>query len=313
MSNKLMSKYDVSMYPLVVPVFNNPTHLTNFYKQVKGMPFSSIEIYDNASTFPPMIQLLKELEKEPKVKVITLEKNAGPHYVLRIPEIYETLEEVFCLSDPDIEFSKKLPIDFLEVLYELTTKYKYGKVGFAIEIPTEDDFENLFVKMDGKIQKMTDWEQQFWKKEIARTEKGDPIYEANIDTTFALYNKKYFNPQDRYRALRVAGSFVSKHLGFYKQSGIPREELDFYQGQNRFSYFSGKYDNLGNPMIEMTVHEYTKLIEALESAERDVSALTKSRDEMNTQLQKVYNSKSWMLTKSLRNIKNLVFKGNRID
>jgi uncharacterized protein YhaN len=139
------------------------------------------------------------------------------------------------------------------------------------------------------------------------------VYEANIDTTFALYNKKYFNPQDRYRALRVAGSFVSKHLGFYKQNSIPKEEIDFYKGQNRFSYFSGKYDNLGNPMVEISVHEYTKLVEALESTERDVAALTRSRDEINQQLQKVYNSKSWKLTKSLRNIKNLLIKGSQID
>ncbi len=308
-----MAKYDDSMFPLVIPVFNNPTYLKNFYKQVKEMPFSRIEIYDNASTYPPMVQLLKELAKEPKVKIINLEKNAGPHYVLRTPEIYETMEEVFCLSDPDIEFSKSLPADFLEVLYGLTTKHKYGKVGFAIEVPIEEDFENLFVRMDGTIQKMTDWEQQFWKKEIARTHKGDPVYEANIDTTFALYNKKYFNPQDRYRALRVAGSFVSKHLGFYKQNSIPKEEIDFYKGQNRFSYFSGKYDNLGNPMVEISVHEYTKLVEALESTERDVAALTRSRNEINQQLQKVYNSKSWKLTKSLRNIKNLLFKGSQID
>jgi hypothetical protein len=279
--------------------------------QVKEMPFSRIDIYDNGSTYPPMLQLLKDLEKEPKVKSIRLEKNAGPHYVLRTPELYEMMDEVFCLSDPDLEFSKNLPADFLEVLFDLTTRHKCGKVGFAIEIPKEEEFENLFVKMDGKLQKVTDWESQFWDKEIARTENGDPIFEADIDTTFALYNKKYFNPQHRYKALRVAGAYVCKHLGFYKQNIIPQEEVDFYQEQNRFSYFSGKYDKQGNPIVEMSVHEYTKLIEALESANRNISELVVSRDEMNHQLQKVYNSKSWKLTQSLRDIKSLLTKKSK--
>jgi len=313
MSNLLNAKYDKTMFPLVVPVFNNPTYLANFYIQVKELPFSRVEIYDNGSTYPPMIQLLKELEKEPRVKIILLKKNAGPHYVLRKPELYDALEEVFCLSDPDLEFSKNLPADFLEVLFDLTTKYKYGKAGFAIEIPKEDEFENLFVKMDGKLQKMTDWEQQFWKEEIARTEKGDPIYLANIDTTFALYNKKYFNPQDRYKAIRVAGAYTCKHLGFYKQNSIPQEEIDFYQDQNRFSYFSGKYDNNGNPIIEISVHEYTKLIESLESAERNILTLVNSRDQINYQLQKMYNSKTWKLTRPLRAVKSFFTKGSQID
>jgi hypothetical protein len=290
------------VYPLIIPVFNNPTYLQYFYEQVKKLNFSRIDIYDNSSDYPPMIDLLRRLEIEPKVRVIRLEKNYGPHYVIRNPDIYSSLDEIFCLSDPDIAFSPDLPGDFLEVLKQISEEYEVGKVGFAIEVPEENEFEVLHIKMDGKLQNMKQWESKFWQKKIGATKAGDEIYNATIDTTFALYNKKYFRINDRYESLRVAGRFVSRHLGFYKSNFVPKEEIDFYKTASKFSYFSGRHDSDGNPTIEITVHEYTLMLEELESTLRNNKNLTRERDYLNSKLQEVYTSRSWRLTKRLREI-----------
>lgn len=288
------------MYPLIIPTFNNPTYLKNFIEQKALESFSRIEIYDNGSTFPPMIQLLQEIEKKDKVNIRRLNSNYGPHYVLRNPEIYSTLPDIFCLSDPDIEFSSQLPEDFLVQLFTISEKYEFGKVGFAIEIPEADELETPQVFMEGQLWTVIDWERQFWSSLIGTTDRGDKIYRASLDTTFALYNKKFFNPSDRYPALRVAGTFISRHLGFYKETKISKKESEFYKKLSRFSYFSGKQDINGSPLVEMSVWEYTKIVEQVESLERDVINLSSERNLLNKKLQSVFSSNSWRLTKPLR-------------
>jgi hypothetical protein len=58
-----------------------------------------------------MKELLVQLEED--CKIVRLTNNFGPHYVLRNPEVYESLPNIFCLSDPDVEYSKSLPENFL--------------------------------------------------------------------------------------------------------------------------------------------------------------------------------------------------------
>ena len=301
------------MHPLIIPTFNNPTYLKRFIEQKSLDNFSSLEIYDNNSSFPPMIQLLQEFEKRDNINVHRLESNYGPHYVLRNPEVYNTLPDIFCLSDPDIEFSSTLPRDFLEQLLTISNKYEFGKVGFAIAIPEIDVLETSQVFMDGQLWHVTDWEKQFWSNQIGASEQGDKIFKTTIDTTFALYNKNFFSPSDRYPALRVAGRFTSRHLGFYKNSTIPKEEKNFYDKLSRFSYFSGKQDAKGAPLVELSVLEYTKIIERLESLEKDVTKLALERDLINKNLQSVFGSKSWILTRPLRSFIKMVKGGKRYE
>lgn len=285
--------------PLIIPTFNNPTFTKSFVEQSVNCGFKNIVIYDNNSTFPKMLELLKDLESS--CKIIRLEKNYGPHYILRTPEVYESLPKFFCLSDPDVEYSKSLPEDFLEILLEISEKYKIGKVGFAMQVPKQEEFINPYMQLDDNLWKMEDWEKQFWKDKIGSW-RGNDLYDATLDTHFALYNKKYFDPQDRYKAIRVAGDLTSRHLGLYKEAGIPKEEEEFYRNSAKYSYLRGRIDEEKNPIIEITVLEYTKLVEANESLDRNLRRITLERDYFNQELQRVYNSKSWKLLKLPRMI-----------
>ena len=135
--------------PLYVPTFNNPTYTRNFLNQVDGLNFSRIIILDNKSTYQPMIDLLAQIDS--KYEVIRLEENYGPHYILRNPDYYKTLPDIFSLSDPDVEFPKNISGNFQEEMINVGIKYRFGKVGFAIEVPSESEFLELVVNLDGKL------------------------------------------------------------------------------------------------------------------------------------------------------------------
>ena len=288
------------MIPIYIPVFNNPTYLNNFINQFEKIGNYEFIIVDNNSTYPPMIKLLHSLEK--RCQIERLKVNRGPHFILRDIDFYEKLPEHFCLSDPDVEINQDLPSNFMETFVELSNKYLIGKVGFSLEIPEENELRESHVSLDDQLWRTIDWEQQFWRDEVGTTDFGDKIYKTTLDTTFALYNKKYFDPDDRYRSLRVAGRFTAKHLGSYKHHFVPQEEQDFYSQSTRYSYFSGNLDEKSEPIFKIKVHEYTKIIEEIDSLRRNNNILGIRTIEQDKILQSILNSRSWKLVSLIRNI-----------
>lgn len=93
------------------------------------------------------------------------------------------------------------------------------KVGFSLRI---DDIPDHFELKD----KVINWESQFWEKEV---EPG--IYDAPIDTTFALYR-----PYTKYRPrflflehhLRVSYPYSMHHLPWYVDKNNLSENEKFY-------------------------------------------------------------------------------------
>ena len=296
------------MHPLIIPTFNNPTYLKRFIEQKSLDNFSSLEIYDNNSSFPPMIQLLQEFEKRDNINVHRLESNYGPHYVLRNPEVYNTLPDIFCLSDPDIEFSSTLPQDFLEQLITISNNFEFGKVGFAIEIPEEEELNIEIYSAPEQVKHLLEVENSFWENHFSYTTQGDPIFATTLDTTFALYNKRYFKPSNRYEALRIGGNFTSKHLGYYEKFKPTKLELEFYSSRSRYSYNRGITNKNGDPLINIKVHEYTTLVEKLESLERDMKRIVTERDDYRNELDSFYRSRSWKIMSIFVEMKKITTK-----
>ena len=63
------------------------------------------------------------------------------------------------------------------------------------------------------------------------------MYRADLDTTFALYDKAFFNSNRFMEAVRVAGHFTCRHLPWYREKELPEEEECFYRATQRFSYY----------------------------------------------------------------------------
>ena len=286
--------------PIYIPVFNNPTYTKYFVEQLQEIQCNDIYIVDNKSDYPPMISLLKELEQ--KFNVVRLDRNEGPHFILRNQNFYKSLPEIFCLSDPDMELSRNLPKEFLADLLQISNQYKMGKVGFALEVPAEEELKDIELNMEGKIWNMREWESQWWENCIGKSLKGDDLYMTTLDTQFALYNKNYFDPNDRYRCIRVAGRFTAKHLGLYKKTIVPEAEQEFYRNSTRYSYVAGNLSETNIPVFNISVHEYTLLKEELDSLRDNNKILAKRAIELDQELQFFYNSRSWKVIRFLKNV-----------
>ncbi len=218
------------LVPIFVPTFNNPTLLRGMLDQLLERGFANVTVLDNASTYPPMLALLDKVAD--RVHVHRFRRNLGPTAVLDDLRLWSALPRVFCLTDPDLRFHEDMPEDFVDRLYELSKKYCKGKVGLALDIsdPTilrDDDFI-----INGGTYKIWEWEAHFWVHEVE-----SDVYEAQVDTTFALYNKAFHDPSQHLDALRVGGTFTCEHLPWRRDFALPQDELDFYQSLNRHSFY----------------------------------------------------------------------------
>lgn len=141
-------------------------------------------------------------------------------------------------------------------LIAVSERYRIGKTGFSIDVSDHhamvpDDF-----LVGSRKFKIWEWEAQFWQAPLSLTRDGDQIYRANIDTTFALYNKKYFDPVSYLNGVRVAGRYTCRHLPWYRDSRLPPEEEDYYRKTAKFSFFAAdtapKFDTADIAAVGLT-------------------------------------------------------------
>lgn len=197
--------------PIIIVCYNNYLYVKNTLSQILKINkeyYKNIQILNNQSTCLNTINFLKSVD----VKVINNIDNYGPwisDYCNK--HIYDDLPNKFILTDPDLQLNENIPNNFIEILSNLSDKYKTSKIGFALNI---DDFEK-FYKDTYANSTIYEWEKQFWEKRI--DDDNYELYEALIDTTFCLINKN--NMIEDYR-IRIAGNFTAKHLPWYIENDI---------------------------------------------------------------------------------------------
>jgi hypothetical protein len=220
--------------PILVPVYNNPTYARSMVAQLapRGL---EVVVIDNASDAAPMAACLDELADQ--ATVVRLNHNFGP-FIFRDEAAYDLLPDLFCLTDPDLALHPELPADFLDQLAALTEKFRIGKAGFALDISEPHLLKDERFAVPVGHATCWEYEAQYWTNPLGATDDGDPVYRADIDTTFALYNKKYFTPNNHYPAVRVAGRYTAKHLPWYKDSFLPIDEDMAYRASQKYSTYS---------------------------------------------------------------------------
>lgn len=216
--------YKNSTIPIFIISYNQYTFVKSMVEQLSKYS-SNIYIIDNKSTYPPLVEYLKSIEN--KVKVLYMPENYGHRVYLR-DEIVKLGGEKYIITDPDLLLNTKLPQNFIDILSDLSEKYKVGKIGFALDITNNI---NLNINASDNKQTVVDWESQFWTNKI-----DDPdytLYNAQIDTTFVLINTKYYIPDD-FSAIRVAGDFTCVHrpwvIGY--ENDLLDGELKYYHTNN---------------------------------------------------------------------------------
>ena len=130
-----------------------------------------------------------------------------------------------------------MPQDFLLTLLKATNSLQIGKAGLALDIEDRHLMKAERFAIGGSTYQIWEWEEQFWTRQRGTTEDGSPIFMASIDTTFALYNKKFFKPELFYNAVRLGGRYACKHLPWYKDVGISAKEEHRYRNTQKFSFY----------------------------------------------------------------------------
>ena len=221
--------------PAFIPCFNNRTYAEHMVRQLSRLGFSRIVLLDNASTAPDMRAWLGS--SACTAEIIQLDRNLGPWHLVKDPTALALLPRHFCLTDPDLEFNRDLPEDFLSRLASVITRESVGKAGFALDIADRAALrDDLFVYGDQRM-RIWEWEEKFWRRPLAPLDSGDPVYAAAIDTTFALYDLDRYRPDDFYSAVRVAGRFTARHLPWYRQGMLPDAEAAEYARTQAFSNY----------------------------------------------------------------------------
>jgi hypothetical protein len=220
--------------PVLIP-FNTVTYVRGMVRHLRERGMRRIVIVDNASTYGPMCDYLAT--PEDGVKVLRLGRNEGPRHFMLEPSCLNELPDIFCLTDPDLLLNPDMPPDFLDQLLELTERMTVGKAGLALEISNVSAMRQESFFIGSRPWKIWEWEDQFWQHQIGATRGGDPVYSAEIDTTFPLYNKRFFDPDRFGHAVRVGGRFTCRHRPWYLDNGLPGAEEEFYKETARDSYY----------------------------------------------------------------------------
>lgn len=196
--------------PIIIICYNNYKYVRNTVKQLIDINkelYQHIIILDNKSTCNNTVKYLRECN----IKVIYNESNNGPWInPYTNVDIYNSLPDKFIITDPDLEFNKDMPSNFIDTLINLSDKYNTYKIGFALDI---SDFDKMYQNIYCLDRNIYDWEKQFWKNKV--DDKDYELYYADIDTTFCLFNKNSIGSQ-----IRIAGNYTAKHIPWYKNNKI---------------------------------------------------------------------------------------------
>jgi FkbM family methyltransferase len=222
--------------PVLVPCFNNFTYTTRMASQLRALGFREVVLVDNGSTYPPMQRFLAA--PGDGVSVVALPTNLGPHHLLLDPASLALLPRHFCITDPDLAFNPAMPADFLGDLAALAARERVGKAGLALDISDRDAMRDDTFLMGDRYWRIWEWEEQFWRHEMEPLRPGgDPVYRSEVDTTFALYDKNFFDAENYLAGLRVAGRFTCRHLPWYRDKEMPEDEETFYRSAEQFSWY----------------------------------------------------------------------------
>ena len=227
---------DPADVPVIVNSFNQLTYLRTMVEQLTALGRAHVMVIDQASTYPPLLAYLGEIERT--VTVVRLRENHGPHWLFT-SGFYDTLPPFFAYSDPDIAFPDHMPASFIADMMRAAEFLGATKIGLALDISRPAEMKHAGIVINGEQYTQESWEHQFWRHPLRLGELE--LYRAPVDTTVALYNRRAYDPHVRtYReqnifdcmdtpdSYRLGGLYTATHTPWMTYDPIPQEELDYY-------------------------------------------------------------------------------------
>jgi hypothetical protein len=209
-----MSGDDFFNVPIVINNRNRYTFLKELIEWLEKNNYRNIYILDNDSTYPPLLEYYRSTPH----KIIFLGKNVGYKALWKSGIFNEIKKGYYVYTDPDVLPGAKCPPTLIEDLYKILLKYKtIEKIGVALRI---DDIPDSYANKKEVIRIEKEW----WAKKVEEN-----IYDAPVDTTFALYRPFAQGDAEECKAYRVAGDHTFKHQPWYENSAAPEEEDLYYR------------------------------------------------------------------------------------
>ena len=231
--------------PVIVLSHNNPTYLFAMIRFLRCYGVENITVYDTASSLPLHLEMLDALESV--VTVRRLPTNKGPRSFVSAAN-FAGLPRFFALTDADLRPHPDLAPNFLAYLTALTQVFPGRRAGFALDLARKDQF--LQGKYEGNVS-ISEWEEQFWARRLPVPGNAPPdaLYDAIIDTTFAVYDRNAYVPDAegkiewRYDGVRVGGTFAATHVPWLCYAAaryLTAEEWTFIQSRKNKWSTSGR-------------------------------------------------------------------------
>lgn len=215
--------------PVVIIGYNQLTFIKNMVEQVEKFT-KDIIIVDNQSSYPPLLDYYKN-----EFKYTVLRKNYNYGYVVYNQKFVQDLVgDVYIITDPDLKFNPKLPDNFLNDFMDISNHFEANRVGFALLIDADDIREDITCYG----QSIHDWEKRFWLNKVAYSKNPNlELYQAPLDTTFCLVNRRFKNEH-----IRVAGDYTCMHIPWHKnfKQQLPDGEYEYYVRGNNSSNWNEK-------------------------------------------------------------------------
>ncbi|MBN9458523.1 MAG: glycosyltransferase [Bosea sp.] len=200
-----------------VPIFINTRDrvacLRSLVAWLERAGHENITIIDNASTYPPLVAYLDTTRH----RVIRSPDNLGHTSLWKLSDLHPVImSEWFVYTDPDVIPSEDTPLDAVSRFRQLMEAYPHIlKAGFGLRIDDLPDHYHL-------KERVVSWESGLYGREVE-----PDVFEADIDTTFALYRPGV--PYCYGPALRTMGRYQARHLPWYTNSAIVDEEEAYYR------------------------------------------------------------------------------------
>lgn len=212
--------YDIYMLNENIDVFiisyNRFTYLKSIVDWLENLGFKNIHIVDNNSTYPPLLEYLNKSKHD----VVRLSHNYG-HLVIWNSNKFDLIvkNKYYIVTDCDVLPMNECPNDIVEYFISILDKYKnITKVGFSLNI---DDIPDHYIYKKNVLL----WEKKFWEKKIKNN-----LYDAPIDTTFALYRPNIYPGNKKWwKSIRTGYPYSARHLPWYSNISEINKEEAYYQ------------------------------------------------------------------------------------
>lgn len=206
------------MLPIIIVNFNQLEYTKAMVEKLQTFNNIKVIIVDNSSSYQPLLDWYATLDDE---ITIVRSSNYGP----KSPWINGTINKCiakygkhYIVTDPDLDISS-LPNDAIDIMKTILIQRNCFKVGLALKIDDIPDHYKLKESVLG-------WEKIFWNQ--VDTYEDIPIYQAAVDTTFALYNHDKSNENFLSSAVRLGGKLEIRHTPWYIDNDKLTDNQIFY-------------------------------------------------------------------------------------